>query len=200
MDDCCRSSHILSLTAKKLTALENVGNPLLCRFLARWFLAGSLFKSYFEVVCREQKYDFTHMLKLLLTSIFEIWSMFVPCRYVGRSFVKGGGRPTDILEKLNEMAGFEPTEEIQLYEVSFLPCLWTLWTLSTVVAFTSNTGVFDVKLMMQVVSVVCKYFCQFLRTLPKNAFLLLLLLRKSNLSQMWCVSTLIRNPPSRIAR
>jgi ubiquitin carboxyl-terminal hydrolase 7 len=44
--------------------------------------------------------------------------MFVPCRYVGRSFVKGGGRPTDILEKLNEMAGFEPTEEIQLYEVS----------------------------------------------------------------------------------
>jgi hypothetical protein len=77
-----------------------------------------LFKSYFEVVCREQKYDFTHMLKLLLTSIFEIWSVFVPCRYVGRSFVKGGGRPTDILEKLNEMAGFEPTEEIQLYEVS----------------------------------------------------------------------------------
>ncbi len=118
MDDCCRSSHILSLTAKKLTALENVGNPLLCRFLACWFLAGSLFKSYFEVVCREQKYDFTHMLKLLLTSIFEIWSVFVPCRYVGRSFVKGGGRPTDILEKLNEMAGFEPTEEIQLYEVS----------------------------------------------------------------------------------
>jgi ubiquitin carboxyl-terminal hydrolase 7 len=39
-------------------------------------------------------------------------------RYVGRSFVKGGGRPTDILEKLNEMAGFAPTEEIQLYEVS----------------------------------------------------------------------------------
>ncbi len=104
MDDCCRSSHILSLTAKKLTALENVGNPLLCRFLAHCFLASS--------------YDFTHMLKLLLTSIFEIWSMFVPSRYVGRSFVKGGGRPTDILEKLNEMAGFAPTEEIQLYEVS----------------------------------------------------------------------------------
>ncbi|CAK9213983.1 unnamed protein product [Sphagnum troendelagicum] len=43
-------------------------------------------------------------------------------RYVGRSFVKGGGRPTDILEKLNEMAGFEPTEEIQLYEeIKFEP-------------------------------------------------------------------------------
>ncbi|CAM6033345.1 unnamed protein product [Sphagnum compactum] len=42
--------------------------------------------------------------------------------YVGRSFVKGGGRPTDILEKLNEMAGFAPTEEIQLYEeIKFEP-------------------------------------------------------------------------------
>ncbi|KAH8955667.1 hypothetical protein BDL97_08G152600 [Sphagnum fallax] len=42
--------------------------------------------------------------------------------YVGKSFVKGGGRPTDILEKLNEMAGFAPTEEIQLYEeIKFEP-------------------------------------------------------------------------------
>ncbi|CAM6018715.1 unnamed protein product [Sphagnum balticum] len=43
-------------------------------------------------------------------------------RYVGRSFVKGGGKPTDILEKLNEMAGFAPNEEIQLFEeIKFEP-------------------------------------------------------------------------------
>jgi hypothetical protein len=44
----------------------------------------------------------------------------VRCRYVGRTFVKVAGKPTDILEKLNEMAGFTPNEEIQLYEVWFL--------------------------------------------------------------------------------
>lgn len=43
--------------------------------------------------------------------------MLLCCRYVGKSFVKAGGRPTDILEKLNEMAGFAPNEEILLYEV-----------------------------------------------------------------------------------
>ncbi|CAK9869375.1 unnamed protein product [Sphagnum jensenii] len=43
-------------------------------------------------------------------------------RYVGRLFVKGGGKPTDILEKLNEMAGFAPNEEIQLFEeIKFEP-------------------------------------------------------------------------------
>lgn len=39
------------------------------------------------------------------------------CSYVGRSYVKASGRPAEILEKLNEMAGFLPNEEIQLYEV-----------------------------------------------------------------------------------
>ncbi|XP_041999989.1 ubiquitin C-terminal hydrolase 12-like isoform X2 [Salvia splendens] len=37
-------------------------------------------------------------------------------RYVGRLFVKGNGKPTDILKKLNEMAGFAPDEEIELFE------------------------------------------------------------------------------------
>jgi len=39
------------------------------------------------------------------------------CSYVGRSYVKASGRPAEILEKLNEMAGFAPNEEIQLFEV-----------------------------------------------------------------------------------
>ncbi|XP_024389478.1 ubiquitin C-terminal hydrolase 12 isoform X2 [Physcomitrium patens] len=43
-------------------------------------------------------------------------------RYVGRSYVKASGRPADILERLNEMAGFPPNEEIQLYEeIKFEP-------------------------------------------------------------------------------
>ncbi|KAL1546117.1 CSN-associated deubiquitinating enzyme Ubp12, variant 4 [Salvia divinorum] len=37
-------------------------------------------------------------------------------RYVGRLFVKGNGKPIDILKKLNEMAGFAPDEEIELFE------------------------------------------------------------------------------------
>jgi ubiquitin carboxyl-terminal hydrolase 7 len=39
-------------------------------------------------------------------------------RYVGRLFVMGSRKPVDILMKLNEMAGFAPDEEIDLFEVS----------------------------------------------------------------------------------
>lgn len=47
----------------------------------------------------------------------------VVLRYVGRLFVKGGGKPSEILTKLNEMAGFSPNEEIELYEVTvWLDC------------------------------------------------------------------------------
>ncbi|KAJ4720519.1 Ubiquitin carboxyl-terminal hydrolase 12 [Melia azedarach] len=43
-------------------------------------------------------------------------------RYVGRIFVKGTGKPVEILAKLNEMAGFDPDEEIDLYEeIKFEP-------------------------------------------------------------------------------
>lgn len=38
-------------------------------------------------------------------------------RYVGRLFVKGNGKPFEILTRLNEMAGYAPEEEIELYEV-----------------------------------------------------------------------------------
>lgn len=37
--------------------------------------------------------------------------------YVGRLFVKSSGKPVEILTKLNEMAGYAPDEEINLYEV-----------------------------------------------------------------------------------
>ncbi|KAL4576689.1 hypothetical protein LXL04_012787 [Taraxacum kok-saghyz] len=43
-------------------------------------------------------------------------------RYVGRLFVKGTGKPIDILAKLNEFAGFAPDEEIELFEeIKFEP-------------------------------------------------------------------------------
>ncbi|KAK1397329.1 Ubiquitinyl hydrolase 1 [Heracleum sosnowskyi] len=45
-------------------------------------------------------------------------------RYVGRLFVKSSGRPLEILAKLNEMAGFDADEEIELFEeVKFEPCV-----------------------------------------------------------------------------
>ena len=34
--------------------------------------------------------------------------------------MKSSGKPIEILTKLNEMAGFAPDEEIELYEVLFL--------------------------------------------------------------------------------
>ncbi|KAI3831116.1 hypothetical protein MKX03_017220 [Papaver bracteatum] len=37
-------------------------------------------------------------------------------RYVGKLFVKASGKPLEILKKLNEMAGFSPDVEIELYE------------------------------------------------------------------------------------
>ncbi|XP_077245221.1 ubiquitin C-terminal hydrolase 12-like isoform X2 [Tasmannia lanceolata] len=43
-------------------------------------------------------------------------------RYMGRLFVKSTGKPAEILSKLNEMAGFPPNEEIELYEeIKFEP-------------------------------------------------------------------------------
>ncbi|KAL0338747.1 UNVERIFIED_CONTAM: Ubiquitin carboxyl-terminal hydrolase 12 [Sesamum angustifolium] len=43
-------------------------------------------------------------------------------RYVGRLFVKSSGKPIELIAKLNEMAGFTPDEEIELFEeIKFEP-------------------------------------------------------------------------------
>ncbi|GMI70096.1 ubiquitin-specific protease 12 [Hibiscus trionum] len=43
-------------------------------------------------------------------------------RYIGRMFVKGAGKPMEILARINKMAGFDPDEEIELYEeIKFEP-------------------------------------------------------------------------------
>jgi len=49
-------------------------------------------------------------------NILILFTLYI--RYVGRLFVKALGKPAEILSKLNEMAGFQPNEEIELYEVS----------------------------------------------------------------------------------
>jgi hypothetical protein len=43
--------------------------------------------------------------------------------YVGRLFVKGAGKAVEVLTKLNEMAGYAPDEDIELYEVCSLSFL-----------------------------------------------------------------------------
>ncbi|XWS08168.1 hypothetical protein CRYUN_Cryun41cG0057300 [Craigia yunnanensis] len=43
-------------------------------------------------------------------------------RYVGKMFVKGAGKPMEILTRINKMAGFGPDEDIELYEeIKFEP-------------------------------------------------------------------------------
>ncbi|WZZ22977.1 hypothetical protein YC2023_124364 [Brassica napus] len=55
-------------------------------------------------------YDYTF-------SHFAFW-------YVGRLMVKSSSKPMDITGKLNEMAGFAPDEEIELFEeIKFEPCV-----------------------------------------------------------------------------
>ncbi|GLT88380.1 hypothetical protein SLE2022_064070 [Rubroshorea leprosula] len=45
-------------------------------------------------------------------------------RYVGRLLVKSSGKPTEYIMKLNQMAGFAPDEELDLYEeIKFEPCV-----------------------------------------------------------------------------
>ncbi|KAG5398811.1 hypothetical protein IGI04_020625 [Brassica rapa subsp. trilocularis] len=45
-------------------------------------------------------------------------------RYVGRLMVKNSSKPMDIVGQLNQMAGFAPDEEIELFEeIKFEPCV-----------------------------------------------------------------------------
>ena len=48
---------------------------------------------------------------------FDMRSVFSLSRYVSRLFVKCSGKPSEILTKLNELAGFAPEEEIEIFEV-----------------------------------------------------------------------------------
>ncbi|XP_060212559.1 ubiquitin C-terminal hydrolase 12-like isoform X1 [Lycium barbarum] len=58
--------------------------------------------------------------KMIREEILLFFKLYDPLkekiRYVGRLFVKGSGKPLEILAKLNELAGFSPDEEIELFE------------------------------------------------------------------------------------
>ncbi|XP_060212567.1 ubiquitin C-terminal hydrolase 12-like isoform X2 [Lycium barbarum] len=64
--------------------------------------------------------------KMIKEEILLFFKLYDPLkekiRYVGRLFVKGSGKPLEILTKLNELAGFSPDEEIELFEeIKFEP-------------------------------------------------------------------------------
>lgn len=57
---------------------------------------------------------------LAVPFIYASWYSWILCSYVGRLFVKSISKPIDVITKLNKMAGFDPDEEIELFEV----CMW----------------------------------------------------------------------------
>ncbi|KAK3422116.1 hypothetical protein EUGRSUZ_G02663 [Eucalyptus grandis] len=66
------------------------------------------------------------LLEKLKEEILLFFKLYDPLkeelRYVGRLFVKVNSKPAEILAKLNEMAGFSPDEEIDLFEeIKFEP-------------------------------------------------------------------------------
>jgi len=48
--------------------------------------------------------------------------------YVGRLFVNCNGKPSEILTKLNKLAGYGPDEEIELYEVGLGFLIYSSYT------------------------------------------------------------------------
>lgn len=53
-----------------------------------------------------------------------LMGLFHPFSFMGRLFVKALGKPSEILAKLNEMAGFSPDQEIELYEARLNFFFW----------------------------------------------------------------------------
>jgi hypothetical protein len=46
--------------------------------------------------------------------------------YVGKLFVNCGGKPSKVLTELNKLAGYDPGEEINLYEVGLCYLIYFL--------------------------------------------------------------------------
>ncbi|KAL5568689.1 hypothetical protein UlMin_025264 [Ulmus minor] len=75
----------------------------------------------------EYNADLNLFLEVELGLILLFFKIYDPVkeelRYVGRLFVKGTGKPVEILAKLKEMAGFSADEQIELFEeMTFDPC------------------------------------------------------------------------------
>jgi len=63
------------------------------------------------------------------------------CSYVGRLFVKSSGKPSEILTKLNEMAGYDPDEKILLSEVC-VSSLFNIFQLLSAMNFFRNSSLY----------------------------------------------------------
>ncbi|CAK7325156.1 unnamed protein product [Dovyalis caffra] len=80
-----------------------------------------LFFKLYDPSKEELRYCHLHLTVVRNYSRLQLLNFFDD-RYVGRLFVKGSGKPLEIVTKLNEMAGFAPDQEIELYEeIKFEP-------------------------------------------------------------------------------
>lgn len=83
-------------------------------------------KLFLEVLPDQDSRGIFSLYEKTRDDILLFFKLYVPekeeLRYVGRTFVKASGKPIDILDKLNEMAGFEPHQAILLFEeIKFEP-------------------------------------------------------------------------------
>ncbi|KAK8671499.1 hypothetical protein V6N13_038094 [Hibiscus sabdariffa] len=82
-------------------------------------------------------------------------------RYIGRMFVKVDGKPVDILARINKMAGFDPDEDIELYEeIKFEPNVMCEHIDKTIIFRTSELEDGDIICLQkfsQVVNEQCRY-------------------------------------------
>ncbi|KAG2601030.1 ubiquitin C-terminal hydrolase 12-like isoform X1 [Panicum virgatum] len=80
---------------------------------------------FLEFHCRQENEPIVRPLKtkediLLFFKFYDPEKEYL--RYVGNFFVKASGKPSDIVERLNEIAGFPSDEDIELYEeIKFEP-------------------------------------------------------------------------------
>ncbi|KAK8662166.1 hypothetical protein V6N13_091753 [Hibiscus sabdariffa] len=82
-------------------------------------------------------------------------------RYIGRMFVMVDGKPTEILARINKMAGFDPDEEIELYEeIRFEPdvmCDHIDKTLTFRTSKLENGDIICLQKISEVLRVECRY-------------------------------------------
>ncbi|KAK9019655.1 hypothetical protein V6N11_054168 [Hibiscus sabdariffa] len=97
--------------------------------------------------------------------IFLFFKLYDPykeeLRYIGRMFVKVAGKPMEILARINKMAGFDPDEEIELYEeIRFEPsvrCDHIDKTLTFRTSQLENGDIICLQKFSEVLRVECRY-------------------------------------------
>ena len=74
--------------------------------------------SFFEIfICFQEVTGSLILLVFFVRFCSKIALFFCLFSYLGKTFVKASCKPFDVMEELNAMAGFEPTQDLQLFEV-----------------------------------------------------------------------------------